>query len=144
MDNVKNKTAGAKVPRNKTRSAAQDVYMATNIDNHQRELHAKVQFEGLVRFSESSGATGDKGVEAWRCFQSYKGEAALPPPSGEPPSTPASELSSLLTAVAQPVPFHSNAIKNVSKIEEAEFTLLRVNFQTPGQLVGRKEDISNY
>ena len=38
------------------------------------------------------------------------------------------------------VPFHINTIKNVSKNEEAEFTLLRVNFQTPGQLAGRKED----
>ena len=38
------------------------------------------------------------------------------------------------------VPFHINTIKNVSKSEEAEFTTLRVNFQTPGQLAGRKED----
>ena len=38
------------------------------------------------------------------------------------------------------VPFHINTIKNVSKNEEADFTLLRVNFQTPGQLAGRKED----
>ncbi len=38
------------------------------------------------------------------------------------------------------VPFHINTIKNVSKNDEGEFTYLRVNFQTPGQLAGRKED----
>lgn len=38
------------------------------------------------------------------------------------------------------VPFHINTIKNVSKNEEGEFTYLRVNFQTPGQLAGKKED----
>lgn len=38
------------------------------------------------------------------------------------------------------VPFHINTIKNVSKNDEGEFTYIRVNFQTPGQLAGRKED----
>jgi nucleosome binding factor SPN SPT16 subunit len=38
------------------------------------------------------------------------------------------------------VPFHINTIKNVSKNEEGEFTYLRINFQTPGQLAGKKED----
>jgi nucleosome binding factor SPN SPT16 subunit len=38
------------------------------------------------------------------------------------------------------VPFHINTIKNVSKLDEGEFTYLRINFQSPGQLTGRKED----
>jgi nucleosome binding factor SPN SPT16 subunit len=38
------------------------------------------------------------------------------------------------------VPFHINAIKNVSKSEEGNQTLLRINFQTPGQIAGKKED----
>lgn len=38
------------------------------------------------------------------------------------------------------VPFHINTIKNVSKSEEGDVTHLRINFQTPGQLAGRKED----
>jgi len=35
---------------------------------------------------------------------------------------------------------HINTIKNVSKNDEGDFTYLRVNFQTPGQLAGKKED----
>ena len=38
------------------------------------------------------------------------------------------------------MPFHINAIKNVSKNDEGEFTFLRINFQTPGKLAGKKED----
>lgn len=38
------------------------------------------------------------------------------------------------------VPFHINAIKNASKNDEAEHVYLRINFQTPGQLTGKKED----
>ena len=37
-------------------------------------------------------------------------------------------------------PFHINTIKNASKNDEGDFTYLRNNFQTPGQLAGKKED----
>jgi nucleosome binding factor SPN SPT16 subunit len=38
------------------------------------------------------------------------------------------------------VPFHINAIKNAVKNDEGDYTLLRINFQTPGQVAGKKED----
>lgn len=38
------------------------------------------------------------------------------------------------------MPFHINTIKNANKNEEGEYTYLRINFQTPGQLTGKKED----
>ena len=42
------------------------------------------------------------------------------------------------------VPFHINTVKNASKSDEGEFTYLRINFQTPGQLAGKKEDTVGY
>ncbi|KAI1787890.1 FACT complex subunit SPT16 [Ganoderma leucocontextum] len=141
---AKNKTAGGKVLRNKTRGAAHEELaqsMAAKIAEHQKELHAKLHTEGLARFSEGGGGTGGKEGKGWKRFQSYKGEGALP-----------REVENLriyidrksqtvvLPIHGYAVPFHINTIKNVSKNEEAEFTLLRVNFQTPGQLAGRKED----
>lgn len=77
---AKNKTAGGKVLRNKTRSAAQEelVQSMAKIGEHQRVLHAKLHMEGLAKFSEGSGGTGGKEGKAWKRFQSYKGEAALP------------------------------------------------------------------
>lgn len=78
---TKHKTAGGKVLRNKTRSAAQDDVlqtMAAKIAEHQRELHQRLHTEGLARFSAGAGGTGGKEGKGWKRFQSYKGEAALP------------------------------------------------------------------
>jgi nucleosome binding factor SPN SPT16 subunit len=42
--------------------------------------------------------------------------------------------------MGRPVPFHINTIKNASKSDEGEWSFLRVNFLSPGQGVGRKDD----
>jgi nucleosome binding factor SPN SPT16 subunit len=39
------------------------------------------------------------------------------------------------------VPFHISTLKNVNKTEEGEYTYLRINFLTPGQASGKKEDM---
>ena len=44
----------------------------------------------------------------------------------------------------RPVPFHVSTVKNVSKSEENEFTYLRINLLSPGQGVGRKDDLVSY
>ncbi|KAL4065337.1 FACT complex subunit-domain-containing protein [Scleroderma yunnanense] len=141
---VKNKTAGGKVLRNKTRSAAQEEDMQTTtvrLREHQAELHAALQREGLEKYSEDGVKHGEKEGKGWKRFQSYKGEGALP-----------REVESLRIFVDRKaqtiilpihgfsVPFHINTIKNVSKNDEGEFTYLRINFQTPGQLAGKKDD----
>lgn len=38
------------------------------------------------------------------------------------------------------VPFHIHTIKNASKSDESEWSFLRINFPSPGQGVGRKND----
>ena len=78
---VKNKTAGGKVLRNKTRSAAQEELIqstAAKIAEHQKELHQSLQASGLARFSEGGGGLAGKEGKTWKRFQSYKGEAGLP------------------------------------------------------------------
>ncbi|KAA1474845.1 FACT complex subunit SPT16 [Dentipellis sp. KUC8613] len=141
---AKQKTAGGKVLRNKTRSAAQaEVAQSTaaKIAEHQIGLHAQLQAEGLEKYSEENGGTGGKEGKGWKRFQSYKGEAGLP--------REAESLRIYVDRKAQTVilpihgfavPFHINTIKNVSKTDEGQYTYLRVNFQTPGQLAGKKED----
>lgn len=42
--------------------------------------------------------------------------------------------------MGRPVPFHINTIKNASKSDEGEWSYLRINFLSPGQGVGRKDD----
>ncbi|KAH9079223.1 FACT complex subunit SPT16 [Lactarius deliciosus] len=141
---VKNKTAGGKVLRNKTRSAAQEEAMQSTgakIAEHQKELHRQLQDQGLARYSEEGDGANGKEGKSWKKFQSYKGEAGLP--------REVETLRIFVDRKAQTVilpihgfavPFHINTIKNVSKNDEGDFTYLRVNFQTPGQLAGKKED----
>jgi nucleosome binding factor SPN SPT16 subunit len=46
---------------------------------HQKTLHAVLQSEGLAKYSEEGGTGGGKEGKGWKRFQSYKGEASLPP-----------------------------------------------------------------
>ncbi|KAG2348552.1 FACT complex subunit SPT16 [Suillus weaverae] len=141
---VKNKTVGGKVLRNKTRSAAQEEVLMTaaaKIKDHQQQLHDGLQSAGMAKYSEGASGGGEKEGKTWKRFQSYKGESALP-----------REVESLRIAVDRKaqtivlpvhgfaVPFHINTIKNVSKNDEGDYTYLRINFQTPGQLAGKKDD----
>jgi len=78
----KHKTVAGKVLRTKTRSAAQDDVIQTTaakIAEHQKELHSALHSEGLAKHSEEGGAGTGKEGKGWKRFQSYKGEAALPP-----------------------------------------------------------------
>lgn len=38
-------------------------------------------------------------------------------------------------------PFHISTIKNVTETEEQDHTVLRIMFQSPGQIAGKKEDM---
>ena len=77
---MKNKTAGGKVLRNKTRSATQEEAQSTSakIAEHQKELHEQLQEQGLARYSEEGDGANGKEGKSWKRFQSYKGEAGLP------------------------------------------------------------------
>ena len=78
---AKNKTAGGKVLRNKTRNAGQEETAqstAAKITDHQRELHAQLHKNGLTKYSESGSGAGGKEGQGWKKFQSYKGELGLP------------------------------------------------------------------
>lgn len=75
------KTVGGKVLRHQTRSAAQEEVLMTaaaKIADHQKELHTRLQTDGLAKYSEDGGGTGGKEGKGWKRFQSYKGEAAVP------------------------------------------------------------------
>ncbi|PVG03034.1 FACT complex subunit SPT16 [Serendipita vermifera] len=139
-----NKVAGNKVLRTQTRSAGgAEVTQTTRskIYPHQKELHAKRQAEGLARFENGASGTAGGEEKTWKRFVSYKGEAALPPEINEPKIyIDKKALTVVLPINGFAVPFHINSIKNASKNDEAEYVYLRINFQTPGQLTGKKED----
>ena len=50
----------------------------------------------------------------------------------------------ILPVYGYAVPFHISTIKNVTKTEEADHIVLRINFQSPGQIAGKKEDMVSH
>ena len=76
---LKSKTVAGKVLRNQRRAKQEeDQSHLQRFIEHQRELHQKVQNDGLERYSHGSGGKGGED-KTWKKFQSYKGEMALPP-----------------------------------------------------------------
>ncbi|KAF7972111.1 hypothetical protein HWV62_18942 [Athelia sp. TMB] len=114
---------------------------AAKIREHQIELHAALQADGLAKHAEGGAGTGGKEGKGWKRFQSYKGDAALPKEVESMKIFVDRKAQTIvLPANGFAVPFHINTIKNASKNDEGDYTYLRINFQTPGQLAGKKED----
>jgi len=109
---------------------------------HQAELRATLQARGLERFSEG-GTVGDgKGKRTIKRFESYKRENQLPLAVGDLKIVVDARNQTIIVPIfGRPVPFHIATIKNASKTEEDDFTYLRINLLSPGQGVGRKDDL---
>ncbi|KZT44099.1 FACT complex subunit SPT16 [Sistotremastrum suecicum HHB10207 ss-3] len=141
---VKNKVVGNKVLRGKTRSAAQEDAInsaAAKLATHQRELHEMRQRDGLAKYAEEGSGHGGKEVKGWKRFQSYKGEGGLPREAETLRIWVDRKNQTVILPInGFAVPFHINTIKNAVKNDEGDYTQLRIIFQTPGQLAGKKED----
>lgn len=109
---------------------------------HQKELQVTMQARGLERFSEG-GAVGDgKGKRQIKRFESYKRENQLPLAVSDLKIVVDTKNQTIVVPIfGRPVPFHIATIKNASKTEEDDFTYLRINLLSPGQGVGRKDDL---
>ncbi|KAK0388234.1 hypothetical protein NLU13_4479 [Sarocladium strictum] len=108
---------------------------------HQKELAAKKQKEGLARFAESTGGQNGGEVKKFKRFESYKRDNQFPLRIKNHEIVVDSKNSTVvLPIMGRPVPFHINTIKNASKSDENDFAFLRINFLSPGQGVGRKDE----
>ena len=108
---------------------------------HQKELAQKKQAEGLERYSEATGNQNGVAEKKFKRFESYKRENQIPPRVKDLVVVVDQKSATvLLPIMGRPVPFHINTIKNASHSDEGDFTYLRINFLSPGQGVGRKDD----
>lgn len=108
---------------------------------HQKELAAKKQKEGLIRFSESTADKNGGEVKTFKRFDSYKRDDQFPSRvKNMEIVVDIKNATVVLPIMGRPVPFHINTIKNASKSDENDFSFLRINFLSPGQGVGRKDD----
>ncbi|KIW01058.1 uncharacterized protein PV09_07572 [Verruconis gallopava] len=108
---------------------------------HQKELHARKQKEGLEKYANQKGALNGTEEKKFKKFQSYKREEDFPSKAKELMIVADPKNQSILVPImGRAVPFHINTIKNASTTAEGAFTSLRINFLSPGQGVGRKDD----
>ncbi|KAI9708942.1 MAG: FACT complex subunit spt16 [Bogoriella megaspora] len=108
---------------------------------HQKELHNKKRQQGLERFKDGVGDLNGTEEKKFKRFESYKRDNQLPSRIKDLVIVVDAKNSSVvLPIMGRPVPFHINTIKNASRTDEGEFTYLRINFLSPGQGVGRKDD----
>ncbi|KAL5418571.1 hypothetical protein PMIN03_001048 [Paraphaeosphaeria minitans] len=108
---------------------------------HQKELHQKKQQAGLEEYGEDAKALNGTEEKKFKKFESYKRDNQLPTSVARLEIVvDKKSLTIILPIMGRPVPFHIHTIKNASHTPEADFTSLRVNFLSPGQGVGRKDD----
>lgn len=123
------------------RTTQNDVGAENRRREHQRELSKKKQEEGLERFAEATGDSNATAVKKFKRFESYKRDNQFPlRVKNLEILVDAKNATVILPIMGRPVPFHIQTIKNASKSDEGDFSYLRINFLSPGQGVGRKDD----
>ncbi|KAL5114984.1 FACT complex subunit spt16 [Pleosporales sp. CAS-2024a] len=123
------------------RTTNQDAEKEEQRRAHQRELHQKKQKEGLEQYTEGAKSLNGTEEKKFKKFESYKRDNQFPASVATLEIVvDKKNLTVLLPIMGRPVPFHIHTIKNASHTPEADFTSLRINFLSPGQGVGRKDD----
>jgi nucleosome binding factor SPN SPT16 subunit len=108
---------------------------------HQKELHDKKQKEGLAQYTEGHGNLNGTEEKKFKRFESYKRDTQFPARVKQlEVLVDQKNYSLVLPIMGRPVPFHINTVKNATTSTEGGFCYLRINFLSPGQGVGRKDD----
>ncbi|KAI7860506.1 FACT complex subunit-domain-containing protein [Circinella umbellata] len=138
----KETTSKSAVLRSKFRSEDQDEESREQKrKEHQKELFAKKLAEGLAKFADGSGNGEDDNKPVFKKFESYRSEAKLPQVREQKIVVDKRNETVILPFYGMAVPFHITTLKNASKSDEGDFVMLRLNFITPGQAGGKKEDM---
>lgn len=108
---------------------------------HQKELHGKKQSEGVAKYAEGHGNLNGTQEKKFKRFESYKRDSQFPSKVKELMILVDPKNDSIILPImGRPVPFHINTLKNATTSTEGGFCYLRINFLSPGQGVGRKDD----
>jgi nucleosome binding factor SPN SPT16 subunit len=108
---------------------------------HQKELHDRKQRDGLDKYTEGHGDLNGTEEKKFKRFESYKYDSQLPPKIKDLTVLVDQKNNSIILPImGRPVPFHISTIKNATTSTEGGFCYLRINFLSPGQGVGRKDD----
>lgn len=127
--------------RSSNRTLNQEESVDNRIKEHQKELAKQKQEEGLARFGDDDAGENKSRGQVWKRFESYKGDHVVPSRAKDLKIFLDQRASSIIIPIyGFAVPFHIHTLKNLSKSDEGEWTYLRFNFISPGQILGKKED----
>ncbi|KAG0173480.1 FACT complex subunit spt16 [Apophysomyces sp. BC1015] len=139
----KEKESKTAILRSKFRSEEQDEESREQKrKEHQKQLFAQKLAEGLAKFSEAAENGDDDNKVSFKKFESYRSDAKLPREVRDLRIIVDKRNESIILPIyGMAVPFHISTLKNASKSDEGDFMMLRLNFLTPGQAGGKKEDM---
>nr|ODN93073.1 FACT complex subunit SPT16 [Cryptococcus depauperatus CBS 7841] len=129
----------------KTRGAKREQVTQTTaekIKTNQARLHAQLNVDGLKRFEANGGGKNGTQQKIVKRYESYRREEQLPRGVEDRRIYVDEQRQSVVLPInGYAVPYHISTIKNVTKNEESSHVILRINFQSPGQIAGKKEDM---
>ncbi|KAL7419533.1 FACT complex subunit spt16 [Cryptotrichosporon argae] len=116
--------------------------VAQRIKAHQAELHSARQKEGLAKYASGKGTGDDDKSKVVKKHESYRREEQLPSIVQDRRIYVDEQRQTVVLPInGFATPFHISIVKNVTKTEENDYIVLRLNFQSPGQIAGKKEDM---
>lgn len=125
--------------RGETRNQEEDTEVKRKL--HQKDLHAKLQKLGLEKYADENKTDGNNDVAVFKRFESYKRDSQLPKNTRDLRIIVDSKNQTIILPInGRPVPFHISTYKNGSKNEEGDYIYLRLNFNSPGQGVTKKDE----
>nr|ODO02764.1 FACT complex subunit SPT16 [Cryptococcus depauperatus CBS 7855] len=129
----------------KTRGAKREQVTQTTaekIKTNQARLHAQLNVDGLKRFEANGGGKNGTQQKIVKRYESYRREEQLPRGVEDRRIYVDEQRQSVVLPInGYAVPYHISTIKNITKNEESSHVILRINFQSPGQIAGKKEDM---
>jgi nucleosome binding factor SPN SPT16 subunit len=135
------KRQASAILQSKTRKEANEVSAEVKRREHQKDLARVKQEEGIRRFTAIKETSKESEKPIFRKFESYKKDFNIPKDAGLQIYVDHRSETILLPVYGLAVPFHVSTLKNVSKSDEGEYVYLRLNFVSPGQTAGRKEEV---
>ncbi|GFZ43528.1 FACT complex subunit SPT16 [Saitozyma sp. JCM 24511] len=136
---------GGRSISSKTRGAKREQVEQTTaekIKTNQDRLHKQRHDDGLKKWAQGGSGKGSGENKVVKRYESYRREEQLPRAVEDRRVHVDEQRSTVILPIyGYAVPFHISTIKNVTKTEEAEHIVLRINFQSPGQIAGKKEDM---
>ncbi|WWC58713.1 FACT complex subunit SPT16 [Kwoniella dejecticola CBS 10117] len=144
---VKTRTGAgsARVLATKTRGGnRENVEQTTSekIKANQARLHAQRNADGIKKWEKGGKGKDGEGDKVVKRYESYRREEQLPRALEDRRVYVDEQRQSVVLPInGFAVPFHISTIKNVTKTEESDHIVLRINFQSPGQIAGKKEDM---